>query len=160
MTLSTLEYAVEEAARFAVVNNSATAAEIQTVVSDSAAGLDATQINVAITFAGLKRLGLPQASLLTFPQEFVSGMQARRSILGDDLGSAPENWDPVWKDPQRIHILVWMNGQASSGERAPDVDPLNSAFKDLLATAATAGRVRQFAACNTDTSPTRGRPHN
>ncbi len=49
-TLSTLEYAVEEAARFAIVNNTATATEIQQFVTDSAAGLDATQINIDVTF--------------------------------------------------------------------------------------------------------------
>ncbi len=50
LTLSTLEYAVEEAARFAIVNNDATAEEIQQFVTDSAAGLNAAQIDIDVTF--------------------------------------------------------------------------------------------------------------
>ncbi len=96
-------------------------------------------LNVAITFAGLERLGLPQASLLTFPQEFVSGMHARREILGDDLGSDPKKWDPAWKNPQRVHILATLNGPAEDKLIPEDKDPLKLAFEDLLSTAGKAG---------------------
>ena len=65
-------------------------------------------LNIAFTFAGLQALGLPEASLLTFPEEFMSGMAKRRDILGDDGKSAPEYWDPVWRKP--IHILISLNG--------------------------------------------------
>ena len=52
----------------------------------------AVTLNIAFTFAGLQALGLPEASLLTFPEEFMSGMAKRRDILGDDGKSAPEHW--------------------------------------------------------------------
>ena len=47
---STLEYAIEEAARFAMVNSTATAAQVETVVTDSAIGLDAADLTIAVTF--------------------------------------------------------------------------------------------------------------
>lgn len=66
--------------------------------------------NIAFTFAGLQALELPEASLRGFPQEFVMGMKARRSILGDDGASAPEYWDPVWQGEQ-VHIFISINAQ-------------------------------------------------
>src|ERR1700674_3178008 len=42
-----------------------------------------TTVNVAFTYAGMAALDLPQASLQTFPVEFVQGMKARAGILGD-----------------------------------------------------------------------------
>jgi len=65
-------------------------------------------LNIGFTFEGLEAMELPSASLLTFPEEFVSGMLARREILGDDGKSAPEHWDPVWR--KAIHMLVFLNG--------------------------------------------------
>jgi Dyp-type peroxidase family len=62
--------------------------------------------NVAFTFQGLARLGVPQASLQSFPEEFAMGMRARREILGDDGPSAPEYWDPIWNEREPVHIFV------------------------------------------------------
>ncbi len=66
--------------------------------------------NVAFTFEGLRRLGVPQASLQTFPEAFASGMKARRAILGDDGPSAPEHWDAIWQDPDPVHLFIAING--------------------------------------------------
>jgi Dyp-type peroxidase family len=65
--------------------------------------------NIAFTYGGLKALGLPRASLMGFPEEFVMGMKLRRDILGDDGPSDPRHWDPVWK--QDVHIWMSINGQ-------------------------------------------------
>src|SRR5262249_42269663 len=51
-------------------------------------------INVALTHAGLRALGVPQASLDSFAPEFQQGMAARAEILGDVGTSAPANWEP------------------------------------------------------------------
>ncbi len=68
--------------------------------------------NIAFSHPGLEKLGVPQASLSSFPDEFVMGMEARRDILGDDGASAPMKWDPIWQKPGRpVHIIVWFNGQ-------------------------------------------------
>jgi Dyp-type peroxidase family len=67
--------------------------------------------NVAFSYRGLRAVGLPRESLQSFPDEFAMGMQPRRAILGDDGASAPERWDPMWNDPDAIHLMIWINGQ-------------------------------------------------
>jgi Dyp-type peroxidase family len=53
-----------------------------------------TVMHVALTYAGLAKLGLRQEILDSFPQEFREGMAARAERLGDRGPSAPENWEP------------------------------------------------------------------
>jgi hypothetical protein len=67
--------------------------------------------NVAFSYHGLRELGVPRASLQTFPDEFAMGMKARRDILGDNGKSSPEFWDPVWTDSTPVDILVSINGR-------------------------------------------------
>src|SRR5262245_50327158 len=50
-------------------------------------------LTVAISYQGLRALGVPQASLDSFPPEFREGMAARAEDLGDIGESAPENWE-------------------------------------------------------------------
>lgn len=71
-----------------------------------------TATNIALTYGGLHRLGLPEKSLQTFPDEFVMGMRARTAILGDDGPSDPEHWDPIWQSTERsqvVDIMVTIN---------------------------------------------------
>ncbi|MFM8331768.1 MAG: Dyp-type peroxidase [Candidatus Methylumidiphilus sp.] len=72
--------------------------------------------NIAFTYQGLKELGLPRSSLIGFSREFVSGMKARKDILGDDGPSSPENWDPIWvgnreEREKDIHIFISLNAK-------------------------------------------------
>ena len=65
-------------------------------VLDSVASFDPgrqVSLAVALTFPGLKALGVPEESLATFPAEFRQGMAARAAELGDVGDSAPENWE-------------------------------------------------------------------
>jgi Dyp-type peroxidase family len=62
-------------------------------------------IAVAITFAGLEALGVPEDSLESFPEEFRAGMAARADQLLDQGENAPENWDPHFGTGQ-VHIGV------------------------------------------------------
>ena len=50
-------------------------------------------VSVALTFQGLKALGVPQDSLASFPLSFQQGMAARADLLGDIGENAPENWE-------------------------------------------------------------------
>jgi Dyp-type peroxidase family len=68
-------------------------------------------LNIAFTYGGLAQLELPQASLQSFPVEFVQGMKARCEILYDIGKNAPENWDPVWREG-RVH--AWLGAYAKS----------------------------------------------
>ena len=49
-------------------------------------------MTVAFTWNGLKALGVDDASLATFPEEFKQGMPARAEILGDTGANHPDNW--------------------------------------------------------------------
>ena len=71
------------------------------------AGLDTSPslaFNVALSWQGLSAMGLPEASLRSFPQEFQQGMAARADRLGDVGDSAPARWDPPFG--ARVHVLV------------------------------------------------------
>jgi Dyp-type peroxidase family len=53
---------------------------------------DKRWVTVAFTWNGLRALGLDEASLATFPDEFKQGMAARAEVLGDTGINAPKNW--------------------------------------------------------------------
>ena len=50
-------------------------------------------VNLALSYAGMRALELPDASLAGFPEEFRQGMAARANLLGDYGDSAPANWE-------------------------------------------------------------------
>src|SRR5262249_38145476 len=52
-----------------------------------------TWVSVALTYQGLKALGVPNDSLSSFAWEFQQGMAARANELGDAGESGPENWE-------------------------------------------------------------------
>lgn len=62
-------------------------------------------VSVGLTFQGLKALGVPQASLASFPQAFREGMAARAESLGDVGRSAPEHWEAPLGSPD-VHIAI------------------------------------------------------
>lgn len=66
-------------------------------------------LNVAFSYPGLVKLGLPDATLLSFPVEFVQGMRARAPVLDDSGPNSPECWDPVWREG-RVDAWVGIYG--------------------------------------------------
>jgi Dyp-type peroxidase family len=65
-------------------------------ILDSVASFDPgrqVSLAVALSFQGLRALGVPEESLATFPPEFRQGMAARAAELGDMGESAPGNWE-------------------------------------------------------------------
>ncbi len=62
--------------------------------------------NIGLTYEGLRAIGLPAASLASFPTEFVAGMTARALKLGDFGASGPETWPAPFDTPARIHIIA------------------------------------------------------
>ena len=60
---------------------------------------------VALSFQGLKALGVPEESLATFPPEFQQGMAARAAELGDVGENAPEHWEKPLGS-QDVHLVV------------------------------------------------------
>jgi Dyp-type peroxidase family len=62
-------------------------------------------IAVALTFDGLVALGLPDASLQSFPEAFREGMAARADTLLDRGENDPKHWDPPYGEG-KVHIGV------------------------------------------------------
>ena len=60
-------------------------------------------LSVAISYAGLDALGLPQNSLQSFPEAFRVGMAARSRDLRDEGVNDPKNWEPPFGKGE-IHI--------------------------------------------------------
>src|SRR5262245_8062939 len=62
-------------------------------------------LGIVFTFEGLKALGVPQASLDSFPIEFRQGMAARAAILHDFGANAPANWEHPFGTPD-VHVAL------------------------------------------------------
>ena len=66
---------------------------------------DQRWITVAFTWNGLCALGVDEASLATFPEEFRQGMVARAEMLGDTGRNDPKNWTDKTNSPD-LHAVV------------------------------------------------------
>ena len=91
-------------------------------------------INLAITWDGFLALELPIRTLARMPPEFIEGMKARGSILGDDVGNnKPETWDPVWND--RAHMMIGLNApmDPNTGKPVPELDAETTFLLELCA---------------------------
>ena len=88
---------------------------------------------VALTFQGLRALGVPQDSLDSFAPEFRQGMAARASELRDTGESSPENWEKplgtsdvhvvlaaLAADVQRLHEVL--DRARQSYEKLPGIE--------------------------------------
>ena len=86
---------------------------------------DKVWINVALTFQGLKALGVPQASLESFSAEFQQGMAARAQAIGDVGESAPSNWEKPF-GTQDVHVaLAYTSGEEAALEHRLDLARTN-----------------------------------
>ena len=64
-----------------------------------------TWATIALTFEGLRALGVPQDSLDSFAPEFQLGMAARANELGDTGENSPENWENPLGTPD-VHVVL------------------------------------------------------
>jgi Dyp-type peroxidase family len=62
-------------------------------------------LNVALTYEGLKALGVPDPLLATFPEEFRAGMASRAELLGDVGPDSPDRWQLGLREGEP-HVLV------------------------------------------------------
>ncbi|PJN38611.1 peroxidase [Streptomyces sp. CB02959] len=62
-------------------------------------------LSVALSHSGLQALGVPQASLDSFPEAFREGMAARAARLGDTGENGPEHWDAPLGSPD-VHLAL------------------------------------------------------
>jgi Dyp-type peroxidase family len=68
--------------------------------------IQALWVNLAISFQGLKALGINATDLAKFPPAFSEGMAARAATIGDAGNSAPANWIPPFTQPSDIHAVL------------------------------------------------------
>jgi Dyp-type peroxidase family len=68
---------------------------------------DKRWVTVAFTWNGLRALGVEEAALATFPQEFRQGMVARAEMLGDSGRNHPSNWTDKTSSPD-LHAIVML----------------------------------------------------
>jgi Dyp-type peroxidase family len=66
---------------------------------------DRSWVTVAFTWNGLRALGLDEASLASFPEEFRQGMVKRAAILGDTGLNHPDNWVDKTGSPD-LHAIA------------------------------------------------------
>ncbi len=79
-----------------------------------------TWVSASLTFAGLKSLGVPQASLESFSPQFREGMAARARQLHDVGENAPEHWEkPLGTDDVHV-VLTGISTNALQLEQAID----------------------------------------
>jgi deferrochelatase/peroxidase EfeB len=66
---------------------------------------DMRWVTLAFTFNGLRKLGLDEHSLSTFPEPFKQGMAARATMLGDTGANHPDHWEDNITSPE-LHAVV------------------------------------------------------
>ena len=71
-------------------------------------------LGIAFTYQGLKALGLPKASLDSFPEEFRQGMAARAEILRDIGDNAPAKWKyPFGTSDAHVALAIYSRDDSS-----------------------------------------------
>src|SRR3954469_9129777 len=108
-----------------------------------------TWVSVALTFHGLRVLGVPQPSLDSFAWEFQQGMAARAQALGDIGESSTEHWEhPLGTSD--VHVVI--------AAIAPDSDRLEAAVARARKTYETLAGVEVIWRQNCHALPTEREP--
>ena len=79
--------------------------------------VDSRWITIGFTWNGLRALGLAEASLATFPEEFRQGMAARAEMLGTTGANHPEHWVGKLASPELHAIAILFACDVSERER-------------------------------------------
>jgi len=86
----------------------------QSVGADSP---DSRWVTLAFTWNGLRALGVDEASLATFPEEFRQGMAARAEIIGTTGANHPDHWVGEMASPALHAVAILFARDASERER-------------------------------------------
>ena len=78
---------------------------------------DSRWVTVAFTWNGLRALGVDEASLATFPEEFRQGMASRAAILGDTGANHPDRWVGGLASPDLHAIVILFARDVAERER-------------------------------------------
>ena len=100
-----------------------------------------TWISVALSFQGLKALGVPQTSLDTFSPEFQQGMAARARALGDTGESSPEHSEKPLGSADVHVVLTALAPDSERLEAGRWPAPARSTRRDLPASPQSGTRI-------------------
>jgi deferrochelatase/peroxidase EfeB len=91
--------------------------KVGTGKSVGSASPDSRWVTVAFTWNGLRALGIDEASLMTFPEEFRQGMAGRAEILGVTGKNHPDHWLGELANPALHTIVVLFARDIAERER-------------------------------------------
>src|SRR5690242_13678201 len=80
--------------------------------------LEKRWVSVAFTWTGLRALGVDEASLATFPEEFKQGMAARWQVLGDSGANHPDQWIGGLARPELHAIAILFARDAATKDQS------------------------------------------
>jgi len=95
-------------------------------------------LNVGVTAAGLRALGLREEWVRTFPDEFLAGAVGRAIKVGDVGASAPEHWRDGLGDPDRVHLMWTIHAYESREDLEAAANTLETAWRRTGAFTVTA----------------------
>jgi len=79
--------------------------------------LDSRWVTIGLTWNGLSALGVAEAKLATFPEEFRQGMAARADILGITGANQPDHWVGRLSSPNLHAIVILFARDVAERER-------------------------------------------
>jgi deferrochelatase/peroxidase EfeB len=79
--------------------------------------VDSRWVTIGFTWNGLQALGVDEASLATFPEEFRQGMAARAEILGTTGANQPDHWVGGLASPDLHAIAILFARDVAERER-------------------------------------------
>jgi Dyp-type peroxidase family len=88
-----------------------------------------TWVSVALSYQGLKSLGVPRDSLDSFSWEFQQGMAARAKELGDTGESSPDHWEKPLGTSDVHVIIVAVSPDALRLEAS--LDPARRSYQEM-----------------------------
>ena len=91
--------------------------KVGTAQSVGANVADSRWVTIGFTWSGLQALGVADASLGTFPEEFRQGMAARADILGLTGANHPDNWVGGLASPKLHAIAILFARDVAERER-------------------------------------------
>jgi deferrochelatase/peroxidase EfeB len=109
----------------------------------AASETDMRWVSLAFTFNGLRKLGLDEASLASFPEPFRQGMAARAAMLGDTGINHPDNWEDQMASEDLHAVVILFARDKAERERCikrhdeylkdnPDVEVISSLLLEAV----------------------------
>src|SRR5213595_657266 len=91
--------------------------KVTTAAAVRSAELDRRWVTVALSWSGIRALGLDDHSLASFPEEFRQGMATRAEVLGMTGANHPDHWKGGLASPDLHAIVILFARDVAERER-------------------------------------------